>query len=581
LTTSTALTYKPAMDASPGTNSPGAAKIALIYPYFLNPRLHTEEIAAIPLGLHYLGARLQADGYAVTLLNWHAMDQDPRVLRGTLSDLKPTIIGFSIVHANRWGAIDIAAVAKELDPGIKIVCGGIGATFLWRHLLTHFSAIDYVIRGEGEIALPALVRAIEANRKDLADIPNLAWRGPDGIVANPMAPLVADLDQLPPPARHFDFQHLAVTRGCPGRCAFCGSPRFWGRGVRSHSTAYMIDQITLLAARGTNFFFLSDDTFTLKPRRVIELCQGLVERNLNISWQAISKVNAVDEEVLRWMRKAGCVQISYGIESGDETIRRKLRKDIDEAQIARAFDLTVRYGILARAYFIYGAPGESDATIDATLALIEKIRPLAAIFYIMTLFPGTTMYDDYLRRAGVDDDIWLQRIEDLLYFETDPDLDREQVFSFGRRLRSAYHAALPRFAQDILLAEEPALYPEQADFLSRLGMTFSHGDYARQVQPDQGRTTARQLFERALTLAPDPRAFWGLALLDQEAGAWERAEKNLSRGLDHHPHNLLLNLRMAVGFMHRGEYRKASEYLRQFSDSPEAQRLLHHCRRFF
>ena len=554
-------------------------KIALIYPFFLEARIHAEEIAAVPLGLYYVGATLRAHGYEVTILNWHNADRSPAAIRTALDALRPDLIGFSIVHANRWGAVDIAREAKDLKPEVKIVFGGIGATFLWRHLLTHFNEIDCIIQGEGEAAMLALVRALGAGSEDLSAVPNLIWRAPEGLRQNAPAPPEGDLDALPPPARYFDFQHLAMTRGCPGRCTFCGSPRFWGRKVRTHSADYMLEQLELLLARGVTHFYLSDDTFTLQPRRVIELCRGIVERSLMISWQAISRVNAVNAEMLAWMRKAGCVQISYGVESGSPVIRRRLCKDIDEDHILRAFDLTVRYGILARAYFIYGAPGESDDTIAATLALIRRIRPLAAIFYVMTLFPGTDLYDEYLQRSGSGDDIWLQRVEDLLYFETDPALTPDRVLAFGRRLRTVYHGWLPEFAAGIELADAPGLHAGQADFLSRLALTFSHGDYARVVERSQGRQTARRLFERALTLHPDQRAFWGLALLYQEDALWQQAEELLHQALHHHPDSPLVHLRLAIGHMQKGDYRRAVEHLRPFQHSPDVAPYLEECRR--
>ncbi len=557
----------------------GTARIALIYPYFLEERILAEEIAAVPLGLFYVAATLRAHGYETTVLNWHDANRRPETIRDTLRQLRPDVIGFSIVHANRWGAIDIARVARALIPGAKIVFGGIGASFLWRHLLTHFDEIDFVIQGEGEMAMLALVRALTAGETDLSAVPNLIWRGPQGLQENAPAAPVQDLDALPSPAQHFDYQHLAVTRGCPGRCTFCGSPRFWGRRVRAHSTDYMLDQLARLSARGTTHFYLSDDTFTLQPRRVIELCRGILERGLRISWQAIARVNPVHAEMLRWMRKAGCVQISYGVESGSPAIRRRLCKDITEEQILNAFNLTVRHGILARAYFIYGAPGEKDATIAETLDLIRRIRPLAAIFYVMTLFPGTGLYDEYCERSGITDDIWLKRIEDLLYFETDPALSREQILAFGSRLRTTYHGWLPEFAAGIELADDPGLRAEQADFLSRLALTFSHGDYAPIVQPPRARETARRLFERALGLHPDPRAFWGLALLDQEEGAWRRAATLLENGLRHHPEHMLLHLRLAVGLMQEGDYREAMGHLIPFQHAPEVTPYLQACRR--
>jgi len=134
------------------------------------------------------------------------------------------------------------------------------------------------------------------------------------------------------------------------------------------------------------------------------------------------------------MRKAGCTQISYGVESGSERIRQLLNKNIRTDQIKNAFTLTTKYGILARAYFIYGCPGESWETIQETIDLIHEIKPLSIIFYILDIFPGTALYADFLEQSGLTDDMWLKQIEDIMYFETDPDLSQESVLAFGEKI---------------------------------------------------------------------------------------------------------------------------------------------------
>ncbi|MEJ2158061.1 MAG: radical SAM protein [Desulfobacteraceae bacterium] len=547
-------------------------KILLIYPYFLEPRIHVEEIAALPMGIHYVGALLKSKGHDVEILNWYDAKGADTAMREALASRQPDLIGISIVHANRWGGIEVARMAKQLDPGIPVVFGGIGATFLWRHLLTHFSAIDYIVLGEGEQTFARLVAALEngAPSGEIAQLPGLALRSLDGPAKTAVPPLIEDLDELPPPARYFDFQHLSMTRGCPSRCTFCGSPRFWRRRVRSHSTDYLVNQMALLKERGIAFFYLSDDTFTLNAKRVIELCRKIIERDLSISWQAISKVSAVNDEMLYWMRKAGCVQISYGVESGSPEIRKRLCKDIRHDQIIQAFERTVAHGILARAYFIYGAPGETWETVGQTLELMRQIRPLSAIFYMMDLFPGTALYEAYKTRSGADDDIWLQPVEDLLYFETDPSMDRETVLAYGRRLREVFDTSLPEFARQIVLEDNPDLYPEQADFLSRLGLTFSHGDYARIKSTVDPAQVARELFERSLRRHPDHRAFWGLALLDQHNGETAAAISTLKEGLRHHPQSQHLNICLGIGYANQGQFAQALEYLTPFDRIPEA-----------
>jgi anaerobic magnesium-protoporphyrin IX monomethyl ester cyclase len=554
-------------------------KILLIYPYFIEKRIHTEEIAAVPMGLYYIGAMLKSRGHRVDILNWHAAGDSPDMIKETLISARPDIIGFSVLHANRWGAIDIAGIAKNLFPRVPMVFGGIGATFLWEHLLKHFSQVDFVVLGEGEFTFLKLAEILDDGAPgQAASIPGLAFRTSQGIVQTPPAPPIRDLDALPPPARYFDFQHLSLTRGCPGRCTFCGSPGFWGRRVRSHSADYFVDQLAMLAARGIRFFYVSDDTFTLNRALVIDACRKIIDRGLDITWQAISKVNAVNAEMLFWMRKAGCVQISYGVESGSEEIRRLFSKDIHTDQIVRAFALTVAHGILARAYFIYGAPGENDRTIRETLDLIHRIKPLSAIFYILDLFPGTALYDAFKQRTGATDDIWLERREDILYFETDLDLDREQVLAFGRRLRDTFHQWLPEMALDIPLEDRPDLKAEQADFLSRLAMTFSHGDYAGIRSPVPPLETARRLYEKALDLGPDHRAFWGLALTQQQQGQWEAAVRTLKKGLATFPRSRELHISLGIAYAARNRHAKALTHLLPFENAPEAQPHIARCR---
>ncbi len=542
-------------------------KIVLIYPYCLEDRLAQDDISAVPMGLYYVGAVLKAHGYQVSLLNWHRMRGRMAEIRAALQDEDPDIVAFSILNANRWGALEIARIAKQLKPEILTVLGGIGATFLWRHFLTHFPQIDLVVCGEGEYTFLELVQSIEDGQdlEMLSSIAGLALRLEGRPFYTGPRPFIENLDKLPMPARYFTFQHLALTRGCPGRCSFCGSPAFWHRKVRSHSVAYFVDQMELLANRGVTFFYVSDDTFTMDGRRVVAVCKEILRRGLKVTWQAISRVNYVSGQILFWMRKAGCIQISYGVESGDHGIRKLLRKDIGDGQIQKAFALTSAHGIMARAYFIYGNPGESRQTIQATCDLMDKIKPLSAVFYILDLFPGTELYTDFKRRTGNDDDIWLQKIEDIMYFQTDPALDQADILSFGRILRRWFNEKLPGYVDSVNLVQEPRLNACHADFLSRLAMTFSHGDYAGQYGR-QALGLADSLYRKSLELSPDHRAYWGLSLMAQQKGALEEAVGWAEEGLTHFPQSVELNITLARSWMQMGLYRRAMQQLMPFRE---------------
>jgi tetratricopeptide (TPR) repeat protein len=381
------------------------------------------------------------------------------------------------------------------------------------------------------------------------------------------------------PGRHFDLAHVALTRGCVSNCAFCGSPAFWGRRVRSHSAATFVEHLALLRNRGRRFFYVSDDTFTLDRRRVVDVCRRIVQRRLDINWAAISRVDAVDDEVLAWMRRAGCIQISYGVESGSAAIRRRLNKRISAPQVRRAFELTQRYGIMARAYFIYGCPGESRETIRETIDLMQAIRPLGAVFYILDLFPGTALYADMQRRMKVTDDIWLQRVEDIMYFETDPALSAEQVLEFGRMLREAFYAGLPGFVQALSPIDDPEFRPLHADFFSRLAMTFDQGDYARVAAIPDKPALAETLYRRALGYHPDARAYLGLGILYQKAGRHQDSADVLTSGLSHFPGDEQLQVCMGVSLMNLGRFQEALALLDRCPGHPQAMEMAAACRR--
>jgi anaerobic magnesium-protoporphyrin IX monomethyl ester cyclase len=555
-------------------------KILLVYPYCLEERIHEEDIRVPPIGLYNVAAALLERGHEVALANFNDKKEKTEDIRQSITGHRPDLVGISILNANRWGGIEIARIAKQIDPRRPVVFGGIGATFLWELLLHHFPEIDYVVVGEGEHAFAELVRHLEKeDEPGAATVPGIAHRSNGVAVCNPPPQPIDDLDALPDPSRYFTFSHLISSRGCPSNCRFCGSPKFWKRRVRFHSPAYFIDQIERLHGKGVDFFFVSDDTFTLKPKRVIDICRRMLDRGLKVCWAAISRIDRIDEEMLFWMRKAGCIQISYGVEHGSPKIRRKLGKHFTDEQVRRAFALTTGYGIMARAYFIYGCPGETDRTVDQTIALIRKIRPLSAIFYLLALFPGTALCEEYRKRYGIGDENWLQNIEDILYFETDPQLPREKVLSFGKRLRNTFYRELPGFAGSVELVEKPEMAPLHADFLSRLGLTFTHGDYAAIEEVPSKEQTAEGLFRRALSYHPDHRAYLGLGILAQRQHDFAGSIRVLSEGVEHFPKSEALHTCMGIDYMNLGDFQNALKCFLPFEGTGQVHNYIAECRK--
>lgn len=553
-------------------------KIVLIYPYFLEDRLHAEDVRVVPICLYYIGALLKENNYDVEILNWHDINKTPLKIEETLKEKKPDVIGFSIVHANRWGGIDISKIAKQILPRVKIVFGGIGTTFLCEHLLTHFKEIDFAVLGEGEYSFLNLIRCIEKENYDgINKIYGIAFRKGGKVVKTSSAEMIQELDRLPMPSKYFELQHLISSRGCPANCTFCGSPQFWGHKVRFHSPEYFVEQMEQLYRKGITFFYISDDTFTMRKDRVIQICKKIIEKDMKITWFAISRVNYVNEEMLYWMRRAGCIQISYGVESGAEKIREVLNKNIKTNDIKKAFALTTMYGILARAYFIYGSPGESWETIQETIDLIYEIKPLSIIFYILDIFPGTTLYEEFKRRTKLNDDVWLKKIEDIMYFESDPQLSEDMILAFGQKLRSDYYSHLQEFADAVQLVDKKDLYESHADFLSRLAMTFSHGDYATIEAIPEKEEIAQRLYKRALSYHPNQRAYIGLGIIKQKHREYKESIRILAEGMKQFPESESLIMCLGISYMNLGQYEKALECFRKFPDSRESLRYTASC----
>ncbi len=553
-------------------------KILLIYPYFLDERLSDSEISVLPIGMYYIVALLKENHYDVELLNWYNMKDKHDEIKKTLQEKKPDVIGFSIFHANRWGAIDIAKLSKTILPHTKIVFGGIGATFLWEHLLKNFSEIDYIVLGEGEYTFLNLLKYID-NEKKLETIKGIAFRKDGYPFKTDSAEYIEDVDSLPMPSRYFTYQHLVSSRGCPYNCNFCGSPRFWSQKVRFHSPDYFVEQIQLLYEKGITFFYISDDTFTIKENRVIEICKRIIKSGLKIHWYAISRVNLINEEMLYWMRKAGCIQVSYGIESGSEKIRRTLNKNIKVDDIKRAFEITSKYGILPRAYFIYGSPNETDDTIQETIDLMYEIKPLASIFYILDIFPGTALYDAFQQKTKIGDDLWLKRIEDITYFETDERLPKDKVFAFGERLRTAFYKELPNFVENIRLVNNDALFETHSDFLTRLAMTFSHGDYAAIEAIPEKDKIAEKLYTKALSYFPDHYAYLGLGIIKQRQRRFNESITILSEGKRYYPKSEQISVCLGISYMNIGQFNEALKCLEPFKDSKLALKYIASCYR--
>ena len=563
-------------------------KVLFVNPFCLDPRVTDADATVVPIGLYYLAAQILDAGFQAAILNLAQADlPDPdAAFSAAIDSQQPDLIGFSVTSPTRFSAMSLARTARQMRPRTVIMFGGPAPTFMADYFFSACPELDVIVRGEGEQTCLALVEALagqpgrtdQQNQQDFSRIPGLVFRDGNTLNDTGPAPLIPDLNRLVHPSRYFAFQHLAMSRGCPGACTFCGSPLFWGtRQVRFHSPEWFFEEIRTLAGKGISHFYISDDTFTMDRDRVLKLCRKLIHAGLAITWHAISRVDHVDPDLLAMMRKAGCIQISYGVESGSDAVKKRLGKPVPNAVAVQAFQQTAAAGMIPRAYFIYGSPGETPDTIQESVDLLMQLQPLGAVFYMLVTFPGTRLYEQAKKTGRVTDAIWHKKIEDLPWFEVDEHLDFNQTRQFGNTLRKAFYDHLPRFAETVRLSEDSSLSPFHADFLSRLGMTFSHGDYSTDDRITDPDGTAKTLFEKALACHPDLRAFLGLGMLFLKRRRLDSAITILEQGLAHFPGSKDLVLCKGICLMNQHRFADAQACLSPFDHHADVRHYLGIC----
>ncbi len=377
----------------------------------------------MPVGLGWIQATLRAQGFDSSLANLSLVPW--AAVRRLLERERPDVLGITMYTFNRHASARLAMMARAVNPDCVVVAGGPHATHVGSSLLKACPALSAVALGEGEETMLEVARAVRAGRS-LNGVAGLLVRDSRGVpVATAPRGMLASLDALPFPGPHYEGHHLhpedessflITSRGCPARCTFCNTPDFWGTRMRFRGAAHMLEEIRWLREhRGLLHVNIRDDTFTVHKRRVIEFCQRLIEARLDVRWSCQSRVNAIDEERLAWMRRAGCDHIQYGIESGSPRLLQWLAKDISVEEIRAAAAATRRVGLGLSIYLISGIPEETPEDLRHTRALIEEIRPHDGIVAPLAVFPGTHLYDQMKREGRMRDDDWLHERRHTLY----------------------------------------------------------------------------------------------------------------------------------------------------------------------
>jgi anaerobic magnesium-protoporphyrin IX monomethyl ester cyclase len=378
----------------------------------------------LPAGLMTLEAVARRAGHQVTLANFSGFSSAK--IRQILKTLRPEVVGISQFTHNRSESVSLARISKENDANCFVVFGGPHATHQWSELLEKHREVDAVVLGEGEATLVELLETVQAGGR-LAQLAGIACReeqrspskpGERGrVLAGPARPAIDDLDSLPVAGESVgdtigvdlrrQLEFIITSRGCPANCLFCSSPLFWGRGVRFRTPYSVVREISMLKERyGLVYFSFRDDTFTADRKRVLAICRELEEQKLNVLWNCQSRVNAVDEEMLIAMKRAGCECIQFGVESGSADMLKALGKRILPVDVERAAAAVRRVGINLSVYLITGIPGEGEEDLRQTVRLIEKIRPQDGQVSPLVYYPGTQLFDGAVQGREVQADLF-------------------------------------------------------------------------------------------------------------------------------------------------------------------------------
>lgn len=356
------------------------------------------------LGLAYIAAVLEQAGHVVFYLDCSAEHLTVGNIEEIILKRYESIdfVGLTATTPLINNALAIAGFVKKIFPRAKTVLGGVHPSIMPDEVLNH-PQVDYVVVDEGEITMRELV-----DGKEISTILGLCFKKDGQIIKNSCRPLIQDLNTIPPPAYHLlpmskyypaiggykrlPAMSIFATRGCPGRCTFCY--RTFGGVVRKRSARNIIDEIKLLQKNyGIKEISFYDDTFTLFKDVIREFCRIVKEENIDITWSCFTRVDYIDEELLKEMKSAGCHLILFGVESADECILKTVNKRISLGQVKKIVEMSRKIGIETRASFMFGNQGETEETIKKTIDFAIELDPDEAQFNIATAYPGTELFN--------------------------------------------------------------------------------------------------------------------------------------------------------------------------------------------
>lgn len=407
-----------------------------------------ESKGTIPVALLYLAAVLRNAGYTPAILDLSVAPVEAdksqeesmlAIIEQNIRKFNPALIGFNcFVSQHLPFIIKASHHIRSLAPEIHVTIGGAHPTLFAEEILSHCPDIDSVILGEGEEQITALAGAIEKrNMQDMESIQAIAFRGNGRVVSNHRKNYIADLDSLPMAAwdlinlenyysdhtgwhnpKNMDIRlsiPILTSRSCPFNCNFCACHKTMGRTFRMRSPMKVVDEIEHLNKEyGMNYFGFIDDNVNLNKQHVLEICDQIIKRKLNIQFEPTCGLylGRVDEDIAYALGKAGCVFARLPIEHGNEYMRNTvIGKNLPREQIFRAKKLLKDNGMRVSTMCIMGFPEDTVETLQDTYDLLMELK--ADLNYVFNLipFPGTRVFEQ-AKKEGLllatfsEDQIW-------------------------------------------------------------------------------------------------------------------------------------------------------------------------------
>lgn len=365
-----------------------------------------------PPGLMSIAAVLREAGHDVSILDGSLLSKE-EILKG-IDDNKPEFLGISCVSLMWPKARELAKEVKKKYPDVYIAVGGPGPSFFQEKCFEESSDIDAVCLREGEYTVRDIVKRLEKG-EGMEGCEGTIIKTKEGIMRNPERPLIENLDELPPyaldlvdmlkyepPTGHYSrlpIAQMMSARGCPCECIYCY--RVNGKTIRLRSAKNVVDEMEYYVKNfGVKEIKIWDDLFTFNKERVMQICDEIIRRDLDVTWYCASRVDTINEELIKNMAKAGCWCILYGIETGVPKNQKTIKKNLDLSKVEETIRLTHKYGIKAFTTFILGIPGETYEEGLQTIEFAKKIDAFYTEFFSFTPFPGSPIYEE-VEKYGV------------------------------------------------------------------------------------------------------------------------------------------------------------------------------------